>query len=329
MTLAYSLNDNEPEFPVLTESEYPETVIAEPVYSFKICGGEALTDETIQNLELLVRMYEADDTDPEEIWSVIPFTDNGFGMWTIEFSEELVKREKWKQENKRITFEMEIQGTDQEGDFVHFNNGGENYKFTFTCCEDTRTKGIKDFTLTIDVNHEVIPLEVIEDTEGEDVVVPFPLSIFKILKAEVNTYKPMKSVTFFSSLYNTADGISYDESAWEVTSLEKQDNNKWVINMPYGKELIDEEWLLQNTRMQKTYAFFVRAEGEDGNDYFFNNGDNLYKITFTCDDADGIQEMKNEELRMKYEEPVYNLGGQRLSKLQKGINIVGGKKVLR
>ena len=27
-------------------------------------------------------------------------------------------------------------------------------------------------------------------------------------------------------------------------------------------------------------------------------------------------------------EPIYNLAGQRLSKMQKGINIVGGKKVL-
>ncbi|MBQ7460649.1 MAG: hypothetical protein IJS63_00135 [Bacteroidaceae bacterium] len=42
-----------------------------------------------------------------------------------------------------------------------------------------------------------------------------------------------------------------------------------------------------------------------------------------------INEIKNEELRMKNDEgTIYNLAGQRLDKMQKGINIVGGKKVL-
>ena len=44
----------------------------------------------------------------------------------------------------------------------------------------------------------------------------------------------------------------------------------------------------------------------------------------------GINEMKNEELRMKNEgAAIYNLAGQRLGKMQKGINIVGGRKLLK
>ena len=44
------------------------------------------------------------------------------------------------------------------------------------------------------------------------------------------------------------------------------------------------------------------------------------------DDATGI----NEELRMKNEESsIYNLAGQRINKMQKGINIVNGKKILK
>ncbi len=47
---------------------------------------------------------------------------------------------------------------------------------------------------------------------------------------------------------------------------------------------------------------------------------------FDDDDATGI----NEELRMKNEESsIYNLAGQRIQKMQRGINIVGGKKVLK
>ena len=41
-----------------------------------------------------------------------------------------------------------------------------------------------------------------------------------------------------------------------------------------------------------------------------------------------IKEIKNEELRMKNEaDAIYNLAGQRLSKMQRGINIVNGKKI--
>lgn len=51
--------------------------------------------------------------------------------------------------------------------------------------------------------------------------------------------------------------------------------------------------------------------------------------TVTPIDPDGIKEIKNEELKMKNEGAIYNLAGQRLSKMQKGINIVGGKKILK
>ena len=45
------------------------------------------------------------------------------------------------------------------------------------------------------------------------------------------------------------------------------------------------------------------------------------------EDEDGI----SEELRVKSEEltnDIYNLAGQRMSRLQKGINIIGGRKIL-
>ena len=44
-------------------------------------------------------------------------------------------------------------------------------------------------------------------------------------------------------------------------------------------------------------------------------------------DPDGIRDIKDEEL--EDEGTVYNLAGQRLNKMQKGINIIGGRKVLK
>ena len=58
-----------------------------------------------------------------------------------------------------------------------------------------------------------------------------------------------------------------------------------------------------------------------------SSGNNVKEFYgFEDDDPTGI----NEELRMKNEESsIYNLAGQRLSKPQRGLNIIGGRKVLR
>jgi hypothetical protein len=59
---------------------------------------------------------------------------------------------------------------------------------------------------------------------------------------------------------------------------------------------------------------------------YLNTGSLVKGFTFVFDDeATGI----NEELRVKNEESsIYNVAGQRLSKAQKGINIIGGKKMV-
>ena len=74
---------------------------------------------------------------------------------------------------------------------------------------------------------------------------------------------------------------------------------------------------------------FYKAEGviPEGKGYIeITGGSPVKALFFEEDDATGI----NEELRMKNEEStsIFNLAGQRMSKMQKGINIVGGKKVM-
>lgn len=50
-------------------------------------------------------------------------------------------------------------------------------------------------------------------------------------------------------------------------------------------------------------------------------------LKFRFDDADGISTVQGSELMVNDPE-IYNIAGQRISKLQKGVNIVNGKKVL-
>ena len=66
--------------------------------------------------------------------------------------------------------------------------------------------------------------------------------------------------------------------------------------------------------------------------------DNTHKIVLydeilgyhnpTKDEEDGINEIPNSKLNVQNDDAIFNLAGQRIIRLQKGINIVGGKKVL-
>ena len=47
------------------------------------------------------------------------------------------------------------------------------------------------------------------------------------------------------------------------------------------------------------------------------------------DDATGIESIQNSKFKIQNEDAIYNLTGQRIQKMQKGINIVNGKKVLK
>jgi hypothetical protein len=45
-------------------------------------------------------------------------------------------------------------------------------------------------------------------------------------------------------------------------------------------------------------------------------------------ETDGIVQMESDEL-INDNQPIYNLNGQRMQQMQRGVNIVGGKKILK
>ena len=58
-----------------------------------------------------------------------------------------------------------------------------------------------------------------------------------------------------------------------------------------------------------------------------SGGASVKALSFDDDDATGINAIKNNELTI--DNAIYNVAGQRMSKMQKGINIVNGKKILK
>ena len=65
----------------------------------------------------------------------------------------------------------------------------------------------------------------------------------------------------------------------------------------------------------------------DGVFFFVQDGWNYrFNVTFKGEDATGINDLK--DAKDLNNAVIYNVAGQRVNKLQKGINIVNGKKVL-
>ena len=86
-------------------------------------------------------------------------------------------------------------------------------------------------------------------------------------------------------------------------------------------------------------TMYILADGPDGVGFYKASGDipagkayivsssSVKAFCFEADDATGINEV-NGQWSMINGQSIYNIAGQRVSKMQKGINIVNGKKIL-
>ena len=76
-------------------------------------------------------------------------------------------------------------------------------------------------------------------------------------------------------------------------------------------------------------GFYLAETGtiQAGKAYLDVPGVDVKAFFFAGEDATGISEIAKEEATENG--AIYNLAGQRISKMQKGINIVNGKKVLK
>ena len=66
---------------------------------------------------------------------------------------------------------------------------------------------------------------------------------------------------------------------------------------------------------------------ETANILLFSFVINIFTWITECYSIIGIEQIENNELNVE-NQPIYNLNGQRIKQLQRGVNIVGGKKVL-
>ena len=109
--------------------------------------------------------------------------------------------------------------------------------------------------------------------------------------------------------------------------------NGITANVVNEEQLASGEVCFKLNAEQEVPAWYQNLTGDDKDAYpvldpthkvvlydevtgYYNEGD---------EDPDGISTIEHSTLNIEHS--IYNLAGQRMSKLQKGINIVGGKKV--
>ena len=113
------------------------------------------------------------------------------------------------------------------------------------------------------------------------------------------------------------------------SSSDAQSNSLIGVANQNGQGTLTDGTFYVLNKGSKGVGFYKLASGNsvgNGKAYLTYSGAGAREFFLFEDDATGI----NEELRMKNEESsIYNLAGQRIQKMQKGINIVNGKKVLK
>ena len=120
--------------------------------------------------------------------------------------------------------------------------------------------------------------------------------------------------TYYNKLAQDVPAINIANALKGTDSATKADGTMYVLAKPEGKEV----------------GFYLAKAGTTiaaGKAYYQPTSNQGVKaFYFSADDATGIENLNNQNT---LNTPIYNLAGQRVSKMQKGINIVNGKKILK
>ena len=96
-----------------------------------------------------------------------------------------------------------------------------------------------------------------------------------IKRIEVQTSGKVSNVIFKATMYKTENGLRPDDG-WRTFDL-MQEGNTWVLDFgENAPDLIDSE--MGST--PRTFRFFVQAKDGLGEDIYYNNGDEDYKVLF-------------------------------------------------
>ena len=156
----------------------------------------------------------------------------------------------------------------------------------------------------------------------------------KLTTLDLSTFNT-SNVTTFNGMFTSCDNLELvDVTSFDISKV--TDMEMMFISCPKLTTICCfNDWSTSSAKSNYMFSGCKSLVGDKGTVFDGNVIDKTYARPdggtskpgyFTSDTMTGIKEMKNEERRIKND--IYNLSGQRLQKLQKGINIIGGKKVV-
>ncbi len=329
-------------------SDWPEQRIEGQTKSIKIVRAEVETDPSISYVGFIATMYDASDgwQHHDDEWRVVGFENRGGGHWVIDMGEgqELVESD-WLTKNKTKTFEFFIYADSGEGtSSFHYNNGGQNYKVTFSTGEgggggqdqDWKVKFYKESTATLSLIVNGEEQSYVFDGNGarQPNTQPgdaYSLAIDGFTVAFIhNDNVKVNDVSIQYKLYqegqdggwNRIDATSaYSE---EVYNSEKDRMEHRVICSAYnlGHEVAVGLEYGKNHVLEVNYQVVT----SDGEYFFLGKGKEGSYFRFYFDTETGVSLTPAPSPRRGEE---YNLAGQRVGEGYKGIVVNNGKKVLR
>ncbi len=245
------------------------------------------------DVSLQYRVYE-EGQEPDGGWSRIDapqFYDQGSNtmffytdMMGLDVTNGL---EKGKDYVLEVNYQVVV-----DGEYIFLGKNKEGSKFRFFLKEGGQGGSIRSLMLTLSQNDGEPEVKTLPASGCPEIFLEGQIHSLKIYGGSAMADESIQNLTFYATMYDTEDGGPWSSEDWEAYPLTYQGGGEWIVSLPEPRELIWSDWKLKHR--QKTFEFYVKGQDKKGNDVYYNNDWQNYKITFTCGEGgSGTSGFKN------------------------------------
>ena len=244
--------------------------------------------ESVSDVSFLGTMYSTNSGSSGDEWREYNMEYKSNGRWMLYFGEgvELVE-EDWIGQNKTKTFEFYAQAYDGSGSQVFYNNGGANYKVTFSTGESTDWKikfldGITaGLTFSLDGEERIYNFNGAGDRVPEDQLGQVSSLVINGFALQFNMAEGVKT-NDVSLQYRVYEEGQEPEGGWnriDATHLDQEEGNKMFC---YAEDV--ERNVTNGLEPNRVYILEVNYQVVVGEEYFFlgkNKESSKFRFTLT------------------------------------------------
>ena len=244
--------------------------------------------ESVSDVSFLGTMYSTNSGSSGDEWREYNMEYKSNGRWMLYFGEgvELVE-EDWIGQNKTKTFEFYAQAYDGSGSQFLYNNGGANYKVTFSTGESTDWKikfldGITaGLTFSLDGEERIYNFNGAGDRVPEDQLGQVSSLVINGFALQFNMAEGVKT-NDVSLQYRVYEEGQEPEGGWnriDATHLDEEEGNKMFC---YAEDV--ERNVTNGLEPNRVYILEVNYQVVVGEEYFFlgkNKESSRFRFTLT------------------------------------------------